>query len=138
MAKETDSPNQQSIINNTTYNAPVVQGGDYVNGDKIIHNHPPEPAPDTRADTILLDKSEIMDALITNQKITKKKEKLVSGNRIIDAEYWIKTTFDDVFCYLQKKYPSLEVEEFMRRNLKGKRGGSLGNSFRVKRALNRH
>jgi hypothetical protein len=46
---------KQSIINNTTYNALVVQGGDYVNGDKIIHNHPPEPAPDTQtpeADTL--------------------------------------------------------------------------------------
>jgi hypothetical protein len=108
---------------------------------KELAETPPEPAPDKaeNADNQMgiLDISEIMNDLIANQKITKKREKLISGNRVIDAEYWIKTNVDDVLCYLQKKYPRLDAEEFMRKHLKGKRGGHIGNSFRVKKSINR-
>jgi hypothetical protein len=50
--------NEGATINHyegaTVYNAPVVQGGgDYVNGDKIIHNHP-QPAPE-EAEVISVD-----------------------------------------------------------------------------------
>jgi hypothetical protein len=90
-------------------------------------------------DKFYLNEPEMMQDLIDNGKIIKKKEKFVSDNRIIDAEYWIKTTVDDVYNYLLKKYPwrkNSEIEEFMRKKLKGKRGGSIGASFRVKKSVN--
>jgi hypothetical protein len=66
---------------------------------------------ETQMDKFYLNEPEMMKDLIDNGKIIKKKEKFVSDNRIIDAEYWIKTTVDDVYNYLLKKYPRLKNSE---------------------------
>jgi hypothetical protein len=78
---------------------------------------------------------DVMNDLLSHGKIIKK-DKIVVGNRIIDPEYWIKTTVEDVLNYLKEKYPKLDAEDFMRKNLKGKNGGNIGNSFRVKKSIN--
>jgi hypothetical protein len=93
---------------------------------------------DSQAENLILDTEAIInDLLSVSEKITVKPARVVR-DRVIDKEYWIKTNVDDVFSYLQDKYPKVKTEEFMRKHFKGKRGGNLGNSFRVKKSINNH
>ena len=76
-------------------------------------------------------------------KVKKHEQKFIKEiNKIVPEEYWILTSVKDVRFFLEEKQKSGEIEiddipGFMKKYLKGKRGGYISASFRVEKHTTR-
>ena len=62
------------------------------------------------------------------------------GEKTIPAEYWIKTSFEDVRSTLfdlkeKGEIHIIDIDLFMKSRLKGKKGGNIANSFRTSKSV---